>query len=120
MPAASTFKQRVPLEKRMEESARIFDRYPDRIPVICERAASNTTVPEMDKAKFLVPRDLTVQHFQYVVRKRIELEADQAIFMFINGSIAPNSEPIARVYSQHSDEDGFLYITYSGESTLGA
>jgi GABA(A) receptor-associated protein len=27
---------------------------------------------------------------------------------------------MATVYEEHKDEDGFLYITYSGENTFGA
>lgn len=27
---------------------------------------------------------------------------------------------MATVYEDHKDEDGFLYITYSGENTFGA
>jgi GABA(A) receptor-associated protein len=33
-----------------------------------------------DKKKYLVPQDLTVQHFQYVIRKRIKLSPDQVRF----------------------------------------
>lgn len=27
---------------------------------------------------------------------------------------------MATVYEEHKDEDGFLYITYSGENTFGS
>ena len=31
----------------------------------------------------------------------------------------PAAALMADVYSDHKDEDGFLYITYSGENTFG-
>lgn len=29
------------------------------------------------------------------------------------------SSTMGQVYSEHRDEDGFLYVTYSGENTFG-
>ena len=45
------YKRTFPFEKRKEEAKRILEKYPDRVPVICERV--NKTVPDMDKRKFL-------------------------------------------------------------------
>jgi GABA(A) receptor-associated protein len=47
---------------------RVRSKYPDRIPVICEKAAKSN-VPDIDKKKYLVPSDLTVGQFVLVVRK---------------------------------------------------
>jgi len=66
-PAAS-YRDSTTLEKRLAESMRIRAKYPDRIPVIVERAANRTAVPEIDKNKFLVPSDLSVGQFVYVIR----------------------------------------------------
>jgi GABA(A) receptor-associated protein len=98
--------------------ARIRSKYPDRIPVICEKAPKSN-VPDIDKKKYLVPSDLTVGQFVYVIRKRIKLPAEQAIFIFVNGSIPSNAALMAAIFDQHADPDGFLYVTYSGESTFG-
>jgi len=37
--------------------------------------------------RYLVPADLTVGQFVYVVRKRIKLGAEKAIFVFINNTL---------------------------------
>ena len=110
-----------------------------------------------------MPSDLTVGQFVYVIRKRIKLAPEQAIFLFVSAgtlpptvaplqtvrrcthaaaprraprtahaapSIAPRTPPPrapshtarrarSQVYDQHKDEDGFLYMTYSGENTFG-
>lgn len=41
-------------EQRRSEANRIRQKYPDRIPVICEKA-DKTDVPTIDKKKYLVP-----------------------------------------------------------------
>ena len=39
-----------PLEKRKAESDKIKERYPDRIPVICEKSETSK-LPDIDKTK---------------------------------------------------------------------
>ena len=75
-------------DKRVAEAKRIRDKYKDRIPVICEKA-NRTNVPDIDKKKYLVPADLTVGQFVYVIRKRIELPADKALFLIVNYVLPP-------------------------------
>ncbi|XP_054787541.1 autophagy-related protein 8C-like isoform X2 [Prosopis cineraria] len=117
--AKSSFKLDNPLEKRLEESARIREKYPDRIPVIVERA-DRSDIADVDKKKYLVPGDLSVGQFVYVIRKRIKLSAEKAIFVFINNILPPTAALMSAIYEEHKDEDGFLYMTYSGENTFGS
>ena len=39
-----TFKEQVPFEKRVEQSKSIMEKYPTRVPVICERLTKNSTI----------------------------------------------------------------------------
>ena len=112
------FKDQHSFEERKAESERIRAKYPDRIPVICEKA-DKTNVADIDKKKYLVPKDLTVGQFVYVIRKRIKLSPEKAIFIFINNVLPPTAMLMSEVYADKKDEDGFLYITYSGENTFG-
>ena len=69
-----------------EEAIRVRTKYPDRIPIIVNRSDSaGVDVPYIDKHKFLVPSDLTMGQFQYVIRKRLTLTPDKALFIFVNG-----------------------------------
>ena len=106
-------------DKRAGESARIRGKYGDRVPVIVERA-EKSDIPTLDKKKYLVPADLTVGQFVYVIRKRIKLSAEKAIFIFVNNVLPPTAALMSAIYEEHKDEDGFLYVTYSGENTFGA
>lgn len=67
----------------------------------------------------MVPVDLTVGHFVYVIRKRIKLPSEKAIFIFVNDILPPTAALISTIYEEHKDEDGFLYVLYSGENTFG-
>eukprot|EP00494_Astrolonche_serrata_P022400 UN22657 len=44
--------------------------------------------------RFLVPADLTVGQFVYVIRKRIKLQPEQAIFLFVNTTVPPTGRLI--------------------------
>ena len=78
-------------EKRKSEAERIRAKYPDRVPVICEKA-DRSDIPDIDKKKYLVPADLTVGQFHYVIRKRIKLAPEKALFLFCSNSIPPNGK----------------------------
>ena len=83
-------------------------------------ATPQSDISDIDKKKYLVPADLTVGQFVYVIRKRIRLSPEKAIFIFVNGVLPPTAALMSAVYEEHKDADGFLYIQYSGENTFGA
>lgn len=114
--------QKVPVEKRKEESARIRTNHPNRVPVvILQHTTKNHEIPKLDKYKYLVPSDLTVGQFLYVLRKRLQLTSEKAIFLFADRSyILPPPVFMELIYSQYaSKDDGFLYLTLSGENSFG-
>ncbi|KAL6130545.1 hypothetical protein ACLB2K_068924 [Fragaria x ananassa] len=113
-----SYKSEVPFEKREAEAARIREHHPDRVPVIVEKA-NKSDVPDIEKNKYLVPADITVGHLVFVIRKKIKLDPDQAIFVFVKDILPPTAALMSSIYEKRKDEDGFLYMTYSGESTFG-
>lgn len=108
-----------PLEERKQSVYTIFKKYPDRIPVcVYKNKGSNT--PDIDKEKYLVPSDLTVGQFLYVIRKRIKLKPEEALYIFFNGSLVNTSMTIKEIYNLHKDKDDeMLYALYSTENTFG-
>ena len=54
-----------------------------------------------------------------VNRKRIKVEPEQSIFLFINDTLVVNGKMMSDVYQEHKDEDGFLYVSYSAENSFG-
>jgi len=116
----SEFKRNNPFSVRQNESYTIRLKYPDRIPVICEKKNVNDrSIPDIDKKKYLVPGDLTVGQFAYVIRRRIRLSADRTIFLFVNDRLPSSTEHISSLYDTDHDTDGFLYVGYKGENVFG-
>ena len=113
------FKKEKPFDVRQKEAKRVRAKYPDLIPVICERI-ENSDLPTTMRRKYLVPQSLTMGQFMYVLRRRIDLDANRAMFLFLGGdTLAPTAELVSTLYDVHKDEDGFLYMHYSGENTFG-
>jgi len=111
------FKDIYSFDDRFEECNRILKKFGQRIPVICEKSKKSKL--EIDKKKYLIPSDFTVGQFIYVIRKRLLLSPDKAIFIFINGTMPSTSSTMINVYHINKDSDGFLYITYDDENVFG-
>lgn len=115
------FKLKNTFAARLNESQRILMKFPERIPIICEKekAKSSYVLPELVKQKFLVPKDIKVFEFMSVVRNKLKIGAEYAIFLTINGMIPSSSDIMSHIYEEHKDDDGFLYVTYGAENTFG-
>tara|TARA_B100001094_G_scaffold193847_2_gene187718 strand:+ start:1669 stop:2013 length:345 start_codon:yes stop_codon:yes gene_type:complete len=112
------FKTKNNFDQRYDESNKIMNKYPQRVPIIVEKC-NKSTINDIDKNKYLVPKDLNMNQFVYIIRKRIKLDKSQSIFLMVNNSICPSNTPISVVYDDHKDQDGFLYIKYTSENTFG-
>lgn len=113
------FRQSLPLERRQEISAGILAKNPGCVPVIVERH-SKAAIAEIDEKKHIVPGDITVAKFMMEIRKNIELEKEEAIYLFVGDVLAPPNDQMSRLYEKHKAEDGFVYVIYSKESAFGA
>lgn len=108
----------IPERDRRGEASRIRAKYPDRCCVIVTKAANNDA-PDIDRHKYLVPGDISMGQFTYVIRKRIKVNPEKAIFLFVGNSLPASGDLMAAVYEEKKSPDGFLYVTYSSENTFG-
>ncbi|TSR75262.1 Gamma-aminobutyric acid receptor-associated protein-like 1 [Bagarius yarrelli] len=113
------YKSSVPFEVRRLEGEKVRAKHPDKIPIIVERS-SRSRAPELDKKKYLVPSDLTVGQLCFLIRQRVSMRPEEALFFFVKNSLPPSSCPLSVLYEEHHEEDLFLYMTYSSESVYGA
>lgn len=97
----------------------VMKKYPDRLPIIVQPIDKKQ--PEIDKHKYLVPKDIVLSQFIFIIKKRIkELKPEEAIFLFVNDNIVPKSTAtMSELYEQYKNEDEFLIIKYSLENTFG-
>lgn len=54
--------------------------------VIVEKV-SGSQIVDIDKRKYLVPSDITVAQFMWIIRKRIQLPSEKAIFLFVDKTV---------------------------------
>lgn len=83
--------------------------------VIVEKAPK-ARVADLDKKKYLVPTDLTVGQFYFLIRKRIHLRPEDALFFFVNNVIPPTSATMGTLY-QASGNSGLLFACSSIKAT---
>lgn len=118
--------------QRCEETKKILEKSGnERIPIIIEKSKTckDPTLATID-TKFLAPRTMTVAEFQKLVRKRIKLTAEQAMYIFVLDPSVSNkasryvlpagSQTIGALYDEKKGKDGFLRITYATENVFGS
>ena len=128
----SNFKSRNTFDERKTESIRVRNKYPNRVPVILEYGGGkiNKNFSEIYKIKYLIPHDMTISQFLFILRKKIKLDHSTGIYLFIHprgvfpevqsAAVSPVGNcTIGKLYNDYKDDDGFLYILYSGENTFG-
>lgn len=113
------FKKKNSFESRKNEAIRIMQKYGNRVPIIVERSKTEVYINDIDKHKYLVPKDLTIGQFMHVIRKRIKLTPEQSIFLFIGNILPTSSTLMSNLYDKYKDADFFLYMFYASENTFG-
>lgn len=118
--------QKQGLQSASEEAQRarkVFKKYPDRVPVLVNQAAS-TSLPCINK-KLLVPQSMTVSGLQGILPKHLALADDAQVNwsmlrIFMGEEPIPEDAVMGDVYRQYVDEDdGGLHVTLSIDNLNG-
>merc|ERR1719378_975034 len=68
---------------------------------------------------------MLVGEFKYIIHKSLTqsgrrgIASDQTIYLFVQNAAPKTGALMSEVYEHYKDMDGFLYLTYSAENTLG-
>jgi GABA(A) receptor-associated protein len=113
------FKMQHTFEKRLDESTRLKQKHPDKVPIILEKGG-DMSLPSIDRHKFLMQRNITVGQFIFIIRSKTKLDHTQALFLIVDINHIPSTAmTIGELFDKYADKDGFLYIIYSAQQTFG-
>ena len=107
------------LEERKNEHQKVMQKNPGKIAIICEKSPKSH-IPDIEKTKFLISEELNLAQFSAMIRKKLKMNKDEALFFLVNGkkSITGDSSML-EIYNTYKQEDGFLYIAYASEEVWG-
>ena len=114
-----SFKKNFSLENRKEKYNKVLINANGKIPVICEKDPKSD-IETIEKTKYLVSPDMTVNQFESIIRKKLKLNKEKALFFIVNGKNAiVGTQLFSEIYTKFKDEDGFLYLAYASEDIWG-
>ena len=125
-PALTEFEKST-LEERLSYSEKLKYKYPNYIPIILKKKVNDKILQDIDKYKYLIPKNLDMSNLCYIIRKKSKCTEIQAIFIFVQQKskghvesyLVPIHKNISEIYEEYKSEDNFLYMIYSTENTFG-
>jgi GABA(A) receptor-associated protein len=105
-------------EDRKKETDLLIQKNPTRVPLLIEYIGSDSSI-EIDKCKYSVPKDSLVSVLMIYLKQKLKMDAQSALFMFIDNNVPSICEKIGTLYDKHKSSDGYLRITYTKENTFG-
>ncbi|KAJ2954763.1 hypothetical protein O0L34_g3066 [Tuta absoluta] len=95
-------------------------RFPDKVPLYVERYVREREVPALGRNKFLVPQELTMSQFLFILRCKMKVRDSQALYLLVNDKVmVSHSLTMAQAYEQFRGIDGYLHITYATQQVFG-
>ena len=118
------YKQNVPLYERIKKCDELRNKYPNRIPCICEKS-KGARLNTIENYQFSIPEDANVNQLSFILRRHLNIDEISALFLIVedfnkNKYSLTGNKSIKEIYSKYYDpEDKFLYITYASEDLWG-
>lgn len=92
-------------------------KYPSHVPVI---VTSKDKSIKLQKQKYLVNTDITIGQFMFMLRKRIDLEPQESLYLFVNKVLPPSSSQMSLIYDSYKDDvTGMMFMNLCKENTFG-
>lgn len=106
--------------------SKMLKEYPDRCPIIIKlkdkfNYNQDGTIHKNKIIKMLVQKNTNYVRFMYILRKKIELNSREAIYVQINKNrmMMANNITIGELYENYKESDSILYLDCFKENTFG-
>lgn len=121
----SKFEAKHDFECRKKESDKILNKYSGYLAIIAEPLPNDANINRIvnnsgPKSKYLVKSDMTLAQFQAIIRKRINLMAEESIYLFTKDiSLPPTNWNMRDLANYSTSDDGFIYLFYGLDNVYG-
>jgi hypothetical protein len=103
----------------MEDASNLMNKYPGRVPVIINKKFRDP-LNDLDKSRYLIPKDMSFWQFLCILRKRLQLPAHKALFVISShGRLISSSSLVGVIYEKEKSIDGYLRLVYASENAFG-
>mmetsp|Transcript_37748 Transcript_37748/g.36204 ORF Transcript_37748/g.36204 Transcript_37748/m.36204 type:complete len:91 (-) Transcript_37748:198-470(-) len=72
----STYKDKVPFERRVKDADKARKQFPTKLPLIIERAPDQKNLQELSNPKFMMPQSFKIGEVITVIRKNLKIGKD--------------------------------------------
>lgn len=88
--------------------------------IILERSPKERNLEELKRKKFLVPEDMPLIHFQGIIRRRLNISPEKALFFLINAdTLVSLTRQMDEIFRDYKAQDGCLHIFYASQDCFG-
>ena len=116
------------LSERTKSIKILHQKYPNQVAVIVRRM-EGSALPELSSNKFIVPKDLSVAQWLYIMRRqKLKINETQNIYFFVDTGLQSDGKSVeimngvelmSQVFQKAKKEDGAMYVWYREEDTFG-
>lgn len=115
----NVYKKSTDFSSRKLESSTISKYWPDKLPIILLKEPTSS-FPDLEKPKFLCPKDSSVLQFLIYMRRKVNLPKKSGLFIHTeDGEVLSGDKMMVDIYERHHDPDGFLYLKYGEHYVYG-
>ena len=116
------YRYKYSFEHIKNETDSIKRKHSNRVPILISISQVDTKLyNDVKHHKYMIPKDMTFTEFIQIVRHRINLDKNEALFAIIleNNIMPKMSTLIGELYEKYKSNDGYLVIILTKENTFG-
>lgn len=120
----TSYKDSVPLKKRIDDSLKIVSKYPSYVPIVIE--CDNEVAQLIKKRKYLIDKDVQVSYLLQAIRGKMTVDKHKAFFLFYDNVLICTNDIVGDIYEKYKisnkitkNDDQLFYITLTLENTFG-
>tara|TARA_B100000900_G_scaffold384321_1_gene373046 strand:- start:188 stop:598 length:411 start_codon:yes stop_codon:yes gene_type:complete len=97
--------------QRLKYANDMLEKHPNRVPIIVK--FYDNIKYHLNNPYFMCKKNITISEFLLIIRKRLKINKNVAIFLFLDNNILPSiSNRIEEIYNKHHDPDTNDLVVY--------